>query len=161
MDVVLWVIGEADLGEGATGWVQQRKLQALKTGSSLKQPSLADSSKTLSHCENWPGGPLSVFRRVSHVSRWPGQHSLLGPGRETTFQLLGSVFQFLMSSQPSAHSCFQMTWNCRVVKVKNSLLRTEICSDTFIRFQEENLHGKKHILKVEVGLKKNNVYTAS
>lgn len=87
-------------------------------------PRLTAAKRCLSHCENWPGGPLSAFRRISHVSRWPGQHSLLGPGRETTFQLLGSVFQFLMCPQPSAHSCFQMTWNCLVVKVKNSLLKT-------------------------------------
>lgn len=76
-----------------------------------------------SNCENWPGGLLSVFRHISHMSRWPGQHSLLDPGRETTFQLLWSVFQFLMSHSPVLLALL-IIWNCWVLEVKKSLWRT-------------------------------------
>lgn len=48
----------------------EKTADTAQTGSSLKKPSLADISKAAvtSHCENWPGGPLSVFGRISHVS---------------------------------------------------------------------------------------------
>lgn len=41
-----------------------------------------------------------MFRRISHVSRWPGQRSLLSPGRETAFELPCSVFQLLRPHIP-------------------------------------------------------------
>ena len=65
MDVALWGPGEADWVEGAAGWVQQRKPQSQKRGSSLKKPSRADSSKTLSKSlwklARWPSVCVSPY----------------------------------------------------------------------------------------------------
>lgn len=73
--------------------------------------------------ENWPGGPVCVFRPIPHMSRWPGQHSLLGASRETALQLLCSYSSRCPTVQ-WLQLCFQRIWNYGVVKVKSPSQKT-------------------------------------